>query len=107
VFARDLVNPRILAVSEDGQVYVSRRSENDVLLLKDSDRDGHADEKITVATKPGLHGIAINGRTMFLVANKDLYKAEIHGDGTLGELTRLISDLPDAGASQSYYRGRT
>ena len=103
MFARDLVNPRILAVSEDGQVYVSRRSENDVLLLKDSDRDGRADEKITVATKPGLHGIAITGRTMFLVANKDLYKAEIQGDGKLGELTRLISDLPDAGQ----HRNRT
>jgi glucose/arabinose dehydrogenase len=97
VFARELVNPRVLAVSEAGHVYVSRRAENDVLLLKDTDGDGRADEKISVASRPGLHGIAITGSTMFLVANKDLYRAEIQQDGKLGELTRLIRDLPDAG----------
>ena len=103
VFARELVNPRVLAVSEQGHVYVSRRAENDVLLLKDTDGDGRADEKISVAARPGLHGIAITGSTMFLVANKDLYKAEIQEDGRLGELTRLIKDLPDAGQ----HRNRT
>ena len=103
VFARELVNPRVLAVSQDGHVYVSRRAENDVLLLKDTDGDGRADEKISVATKPGLHGIAITGGTMFLVANKDLYKTAIQADGKLGELTRLVSDLPDAGQ----HRNRT
>jgi hypothetical protein len=40
---------------------------------------------------------------MFLVANKDLYRAEIQQDGKLGELTRLVRDLPDAGQ----HRNRT
>jgi glucose/arabinose dehydrogenase len=103
VFARDLVNPRIMAVSDAGHVYVSRRSENDVVLLKDEDGDGAGEKKLAVATRPGLHGIAITGSTMYLVANKDLYRGDIQNDGTLGELTKLVRDLPDAGQ----HRNRT
>src|SRR5215203_4322228 len=42
VFARDLGNTRVLAVAPDGNVYVSRREQGDVLLLKDADHDGRA-----------------------------------------------------------------
>ena len=40
VFARDLVNPRMLAVSPAGHLYATRRSVGDVVLLKDADGDG-------------------------------------------------------------------
>ena len=43
VFADGLVNPRMLAVADDGSVYVTRRTVGDVLLLKDTNGDGRAD----------------------------------------------------------------
>lgn len=38
VFARNLLNTRILAVAPTGNVYVSRRDQGDILLLKDTNR---------------------------------------------------------------------
>ena len=97
VFARDLGNPRILAVHEGGDVYVTRRKHGDVMLLRDTDGDGAADQRRTVAKRPGLHGIAIAGDTMYLTTVNDLYRARISADGSLGPLERLIDDLPDGG----------
>ena len=97
VFARDLVNPRMLAVSPKGPVYATRRSVGDVVLLKDGDGDGKAEEAVTVASRPNMHGIAFDGDTVFLVTIHDVYKAEVKEDGTFGPLERIINDLPDAG----------
>ena len=98
VFARDLVNPRMIAVAGDGRVYVTRRSVGDVVLLEDRDGDGMADgEPRVVARRPGMHGIAIDGDTVYLVTVKDLYRARILDDGSLTTLERLADDLPDGG----------
>lgn len=98
VFARDLVNPRMIAVAGDGRVYVTRRSVGDVVLLEDRDGDGVADgEPRVVASRPNMHGIAIDGDTVYLVTIKDLYRARILDDGSLTTLERLVDDLPDAG----------
>ena len=43
-FAQGLGNARMIAVSDKGFIYVSRREEGDVLLLKDEDGDGKADK---------------------------------------------------------------
>ena len=40
VFADSLVNPRMLAVADDGTVYVTRRALGDVIMLKDENGDG-------------------------------------------------------------------
>ena len=67
VFASGLKNARILAVAPDGTVYVSRRDEGDVLMLKDADGDGRADEPpVTVANRAGAHGLARSGRWVSL-----------------------------------------
>jgi Raf kinase inhibitor-like YbhB/YbcL family protein len=97
LFAKDLVNPRMLAVADDGTVYVTRRSVGDVVMLRDSDQDGKADDQQTVATRPMMHGIAIRDGAMYLATVNDIYRADIAEDGTLGELQRLITDLPDGG----------
>jgi glucose/arabinose dehydrogenase len=55
-FAEGLINPRILAVADDGTVYVTRRSVGDVMMLKDTDKDGKADIIKTVASRPNMHG---------------------------------------------------
>jgi glucose/arabinose dehydrogenase len=87
----------MLAVADDGMVYVTRRSVGDVVMLKDEDGDGTADIQQSVASRPNMHGIAIDGRTMYVAAIKDVYRTEIQDDGTLGELSRIIDDLPDLG----------
>ncbi|WP_271898318.1 YbhB/YbcL family Raf kinase inhibitor-like protein [Candidatus Phyllobacterium onerii] len=97
VFARDLINPRMLAVSDKGVVYATRRSVGDVIMLKDDNGDGKADDVQMVASRPGMHGIAFDGKTVFLVAVNDVFTAEVNDDGTFGPLKRIINDLPDAG----------
>jgi Raf kinase inhibitor-like YbhB/YbcL family protein len=96
-FAEGLLNPRMLAVSDAGAVYVTRRSLGDVVMLKDTNADGKADEQKVVASRPFAHGITIVNKVLNLVTIKDVYRADIQADGTLGELERIVNDLPDAG----------
>ncbi|QCF26813.1 YbhB/YbcL family Raf kinase inhibitor-like protein [Hydrocarboniclastica marina] len=97
VFADKLINPRMLAMADNGAVYVTRRSVGDVLMLRDNDGDGQADQREVVASRPQMHGIAVQGSTMYLVTVNELYRADIGRNGTLGELELLLDDLPDAG----------
>jgi len=97
VFARDLINPRMLAVSQKGIVYATRRTVGDVIMLKDDNNDGKADGAVTVASRPNMHGIAFDGNKVFLVTIHDVYTADVNEDGTFGPLSRIIDDLPDAG----------
>ncbi len=97
-FATGLKNARVLAVAPDGTVYLSRRDQGDVLMLKDADGDGRSDgEPVTVANRPGAHGIAIHGGKFYLVTVKELFVADIQPSGRLGQLTLLAGDLPDGG----------
>ena len=47
--------------------------------------------------RAGAHGLAIRDGKLYLVTVKELFVADIQADGTLGPLTLLIGDLPDAG----------
>lgn len=96
-FADQLGKPRMLAVSESGNVYVTDRAAGTVTLLKDTNGDGKADAKQVVASIKSVHGLAIRGSQLYLVAINELYVADMHADGTLGQPQQLISDLPDAG----------
>lgn len=97
VFARDLVNPRMIRVAEDGTVYVTRRTVGDVVMLRDADGDGQAEVQQTVASRPGMHGIEIDGDTVYLITVADLYRTTREADGTLGELERIVEGLPAGG----------
>ena len=97
-FATGLKNARILAVAPNGDVYLSRRDQGDVLLLRDANNDGVADgPPMTVAARAGAHGLAIHDKKLYLVTVKELFVADIKPDGRLGELKMLTGDLPDAG----------
>jgi Raf kinase inhibitor-like YbhB/YbcL family protein len=97
VFARDLINPRMLAVADDGTVYVTRRAVGDVVMLRDEDSDGKADVRRTVASRPMMHGVAIDGDTVYLTTVAEVYRAKIREDGTLAPLERIIHDRPAGG----------
>ena len=97
-FATGLKNARIIAVAPNGDVYVSRRDQGDVLLLRDANGDGRADgPAITVANRAGAHGLAIRDNKLYLITVKEVFAADIKPDGRLGELKMLIGDLPDSG----------
>jgi Raf kinase inhibitor-like YbhB/YbcL family protein len=97
-FATGLKNIRIIAVAPDGTIYVSRRDQGDVVMLKDLDGDGRADgPAVTVASRAGAHGLAIRDGKLYLATVKEVFVADIQRDGTLSPLKLIIGDLPDAG----------
>jgi Raf kinase inhibitor-like YbhB/YbcL family protein len=97
-FATDLKNIRIIAVAPDGTIYVSRRDQGDVLMLKDVNQDGRADgPPVVVASRAGAHGLAIRDGKLYLATVKEVFVADILRDGALGPLKLIIGDLPDAG----------
>jgi Raf kinase inhibitor-like YbhB/YbcL family protein len=97
-FAAGLKNARVVAVAPDGTVYVSRRDQGDVVMLRDGNDDGRADaEPVVVANRSGAHGLAIHDRKLYLLTVKELFVADILRDGKLGPLKMLAGDLPDGG----------
>ena len=97
-FATGLKNARILAVAPNGDVYLSRRDQGDVLLLRDTNGDGRADgAPVTVANRAGAHGLEIHDNKLYLITVKEVFAADTKPDGRLGELKMLIGDLPDSG----------
>jgi Raf kinase inhibitor-like YbhB/YbcL family protein len=97
-FAAGLMNPRMIAVAPDGTVYVSRREQGDVIMLKDTNDDGLADgPPVTVANRAGAHGLAIQDGKLFIATVKEIFVANIHADGTLDPLKMIVGDLPDSG----------
>ena len=96
-FAKDLGNARILAVSPAGNVYVTRREQADVLMLKVG-KDGLAEGKpVRVAARTGLHGICFYKGQVYLVTVKEIFRADVNEDGGFGKIEMLLADLPDAG----------
>ncbi|MBO3271731.1 PQQ-dependent sugar dehydrogenase [Hymenobacter defluvii] len=96
-FADKLEKPRMLAVAPNGDVYVSNRDKGTVTLLRDTNKDGKADQTKQVAQADNLHGLAIKDGKLYVAAIRDLYVADIQKDGSLSQLKRLYNDLPDAG----------
>ncbi len=96
-FAEGLNKPRMIAVSAEGNVYVTDRDKGTVTMLRDTNKDGKADQKKVVATKEKMHGIVIRGNQMHLATVKEVFTAPINKDGSLGQLKMIIDDLPDGG----------
>jgi len=97
-FAQDLGNVRVLAVAPDGTVYATRRDEGDVIMLKDGGaHTGPIGSPIRVASRSGLHGLALHGGKAYLATVHEIFRADILPDGRFGPLEMLIHDLPDAG----------
>lgn len=98
IFAQPSGNARMMAVSDDGTVYLTRQTQGDVVLLRDGNGDGQADEQLVVASKLELvHGITIHNNRVYLVAPKNVWVADINEDGTLTAPQLIITDLPDGG----------
>jgi glucose/arabinose dehydrogenase len=104
VFARPAGNARMMAVGPDGAIYLTRQREGDVLLLRDRDGDGKAEEVRPVAAGlPLIHGVAVHDTAIYLIAPTTVWRATILADGGLSEPAVIIDDLPDGGQ----HRART
>lgn len=97
VFAKDLENPRMMRVADDGTLYVTRRENGDVLMLRDTDGDGSADMQEVVAERKDMHGIEIDGDDVYLMTVNEVFRASRQDDGRLGELEMIADDFPEGG----------
>lgn len=98
IAASGLGKPRMIALSEKGNLYVTRRDQKDVLMLSDENGDGRFDNMKTVWAKfEEVHGVTIRDGMMYLCSNKELKRAKIKADGTLQDTITLINNLPDGG----------
>ena len=97
-FARGLEKPQTLLALDDGTLLVSRPAMNDVVALRDTDRDGIADEMRTaVASVEHAHGLAMHGRTLYVAGVNRIVAADRLPDGSFGEPRDLVENLPDGG----------
>jgi Raf kinase inhibitor-like YbhB/YbcL family protein len=97
LFAHGLKNARVIAVAPNGDIYVSRRDQGDVVLLKMTPSGNEDGVPVVVANRSGAHGLAIRDNRLYIATVKQLFVADIKPDGRLGPLTLLIKDLADAG----------
>lgn len=94
--AENLGNARMIAVGSDGSIYVTRRDQGDVLLLKDAG-NGELLPPVRAASRSGVHGLALHEGSAYLATAHEIFRGDILPDGTFGPLEMLIHDLPDAG----------
>ena len=63
-----------VASPDQGFVYVSRREEGDVLLLKGENGDGKADKTpVQVVSRAQAHGLASKDNNLYLVTVKEVF----------------------------------
>ena len=95
-FATDLGKPRMMVVTTDGTVYVTRRS-GEITLLRDDNNDGKADIINTALKLKDVHGLALDGNQLYIVTVNEVFTAKINSDHSLGSLIKIIENLPDGG----------
>jgi Raf kinase inhibitor-like YbhB/YbcL family protein len=97
-FAEGLDNPRMIAIAEDGTLYVTQREPGSLAMIRDIDRDGIADvQRVVLSNLPWLHGIHIDGPTIYLVTVRNIYRGHLLPNGRISAVERLYRGLPDAG----------
>lgn len=96
VFAKDMQHVRWMQIAPNGDVYVSRPRQGDVLLLRDADRNGTMDTQTIVAQSiKGVHGLAWRDNKLYMASPKRVLVADVAADGTLAMPKVIVHDLPD------------
>jgi glucose/arabinose dehydrogenase len=97
VFAHDLGTARMLAVGDDGTIYVTRRDSGDVLALRDDGTGKTQTPRKVVTDLPRVHGIALHGGRMYLATIREVFVADVSADGSAGAPRAIVTGLPDGG----------
>ncbi len=98
VFARDLGHPRMMAVADDGTVYVTRPIEGDVIALQD-DGSGHAGKPQEILSGiAGVNGILLHQGKLYVAPPTQVLVANLGKDGKAqGKATVFVDNLPFGG----------
>lgn len=89
--AEGLQKPRVIVVSDAGNLYVSSRDAGTITMIDASGK------QTKVVELEHVHGMVIHDNVLYYVSIKQVYSAPINADGTLGPSKLIMSDLPDAG----------
>jgi glucose/arabinose dehydrogenase len=87
LFAEQTPNARSLSLGEDGTVYAGSMNEGKVYALRDLDRDGKADQVLTIAS-----GLNMPNGVASLAG--DLYIAEVNRIVRLKDIAQHLTDPP-------------
>jgi glucose/arabinose dehydrogenase len=103
VLVAEVPRPRHLAVAENGDVYVSFQGRPDaatpaerggVVVLRDTNGDGRADERQFVGGESGT-GVALRGGYLYLATNTAVLRYRIVGGNPVPRPDTLVEGLPD------------
>ena len=108
IFAENLDNPRWLALTPDGDVLVTETKQNRIRLLKDTNKDGVADQSTTFAdSKNGLNipfGMAFSPGYFFLGNTDEVRRYSYNNQQQLTGTGEKIAELPGGGYNQHWTR---
>jgi glucose/arabinose dehydrogenase len=103
VFASNLGRPRMMAVADDGTVYVTRWETNDVIALSTTTEGRTHAPRVVASGLEQVHGIALRDRQVYLASPTTVWSATIGADGAFSTPRAIVEDLPDGGQ----HRGRS
>jgi len=87
IFAKDLPNARTLALGDEGVIYIGTRQQGSIYAVQDTNNDGIADKKYTLATNLYMpNGVAYKNNT--------LYVAQPHRIIRFNNITQLLAKPP-------------
>jgi glucose/arabinose dehydrogenase len=94
VFASEVTNGRLMAVSPDGVLFVARQSKGDVVALPDRDGNGKADSvDVVVADLARPHSVAFNGGYLYIATNPAVLRVK-YANGKVAGTPEKVVDLP-------------
>ncbi len=103
VFAQGLSDPRMMALGDDGEVYVAERGANRVVRLPDRDDDGVADSVEVVAgslTVPSSIAFSPDGGSLYVGETRRVLRLSLAGDPLVADRVETVVDgLPSGGHS--------
>ncbi|AWW00293.1 PQQ-dependent sugar dehydrogenase [Arcticibacterium luteifluviistationis] len=99
VLAEDLGSPRHLTVAKNGDIYVNRKADKGLVLLKDNSGDGIIDERKIIGEEVGT-GVLANDRYLYFSSNTSIYRYELDENYNLPEgqePDKIVGGLIDNG----------
>lgn len=100
VYARDVANARVLRFTRSGDLLVAQPNLGSILLLRDTDGDGAADQQDPLLTGlNGPNGLDFHQNWLYVALNDAIIRVPFdHAKGHVnGVIEVLVSGLPDGG----------
>jgi glucose/arabinose dehydrogenase len=103
VLVAEVSRPRHLAVAENGDVYVSFQGRRDaptpqerggVVVLRDTDGDGHADTRSFVGGESGT-GVALHAGSLYFATNTAVLRYRVVNGVPVASPDTIVEGLPD------------